>query len=48
VEMARWRSPGHAQPAFMILARIAGYTDEAAVGMWDGGKRDKIIEAMTR
>ena len=30
VEMARWKSPGHAMPALMILGRIAGLSDEVA------------------
>ena len=29
VEMVRWKSDGHAQPAFFILGRIARYSDEA-------------------
>jgi hypothetical protein len=44
-EMARWKSAGHAQPAFMILARVAGYSDEAAVASWDQGKREEVIQA---
>lgn len=44
-EMARWKSTGHAQPAFMVLARIAGYTDQAALGMWEAGNREKVISA---
>src|SRR5262249_9781383 len=30
VEMARWKSPGHASSAFAILGRLAGWTEEAA------------------
>lgn len=44
-EMARWKSTGHAQPAFMILARIAGYADDAALKMWDAGNRETVISA---
>lgn len=44
-EMARWKSAGHAQPAFMILARVAGYSDEAATASWDQGNREVVIEA---
>jgi hypothetical protein len=47
-EMARWKSVGHALPAFMVLARIAGYSDEAAQGFWDRGNRDVVIEAAFR
>jgi hypothetical protein len=45
VEMARWKSAGHALPAFMILARAAGYPDDVAGGLWDGGSREVVIEA---
>ncbi len=44
-EMARWKSTGHAQPAFMILARVAGYSDEAATASWDQGSREVVIQA---
>lgn len=45
VEIARWRSAGHALPAFWILARLAGYSDEAAQRFWDEGNRDAVIDA---
>lgn len=48
VEMARWKSAGHAQPAFMILARMAGYSDEVAGGLWERGDRETVIEAAIR
>jgi hypothetical protein len=41
VEMARWKSDGHATPALMILARLAGLPDEA-VKISD---RERIISA---
>ena len=44
-EMARWKSTGHAQPAFITLARIAGYSDETALTAWASGDRDTIIKA---
>ncbi len=44
-EMARWKSMGHAQPPFMILARVAGYSDEAATEAWDQGNRETVIQA---
>jgi tape measure domain-containing protein len=44
-EMARWKSVGHAMPAFLILARVAGYTDEVATEFWDRGQREVVIEA---
>ena len=41
VEMARWKSEGHATAALTILARIAGQPDEAA----KPGDRERIISA---
>jgi hypothetical protein len=48
VEMARWKSEGHAQPAFIILARIADYSDEAALTLWQRGEREVVIDAALR
>jgi hypothetical protein len=48
IEMARWRSAGHAYAAFTILGRIAGYSDEALEGLWKGGDRESVIEAASR
>jgi hypothetical protein len=45
VEMARWKSEGHAMAAFIILGRIAGYSDEAAQDAWRRGEREVIISA---
>jgi hypothetical protein len=45
VEMARWKSAGHALPAFVILGRIAGYSDDAVGDLWNRGDREVIIEA---
>ena len=41
VEMARWKSEGHATSALMILARLAGLPDEAV----KIGDRERIISA---
>jgi hypothetical protein len=43
--MARWKSAGHALPAFVILGRIAGYSDDAVHDLWARGDREVIIEA---
>ena len=48
VEMARWKSDGHARPAFLILARMAGYSDDAAEAAWDRGERELVIGAALR
>jgi hypothetical protein len=44
-EMARWKSEGHAQAAFLILARLAGYSDDDALNRWQRGEREVVIEA---
>ena len=45
VEMGRWKSEGHAMAAFMILGRIAGYSDDAAEAAWARGERELVISA---
>jgi hypothetical protein len=45
VEMARWTSTGHAKAGFLILGRVAGYSDEAASAAWDRGEREVVIRA---
>jgi HEAT repeats len=45
VEMARWKSAGHALAAFIMLARIAGYSDETAFALWERGDREAVISA---
>lgn len=44
VEMARWRSPGHALPAFVLLGRMAGLSDGETLRAWQEGRRDEVIE----
>ncbi|MEP6591576.1 MAG: hypothetical protein ABJC19_10375 [Gemmatimonadota bacterium] len=48
VEMARWRSEGHALSAFLVLARIANYSDEAAFDLWKRGEREVVIMSILR
>lgn len=45
VEMARWKSAGHAMAAFMILGRIAGHSEDAIERAWERGERDTVINA---
>jgi hypothetical protein len=45
IEMARWRSPGHAGPALRILGRIGDLSDEAIAAATRGGDRDTVIRA---
>jgi hypothetical protein len=44
-EMARWKSVGHAQPAFLVLARVAGISDEVALQALQRGDRETVIQA---
>jgi hypothetical protein len=46
VEMARWKSLGHAGAALTILGRMAGLTEQEIGTVWNGGDREKIIRAM--
>jgi hypothetical protein len=48
VEMARWKSPGHALPGFTILGRIAGWTEAAIGAAWESGDRESVIRAAER
>ena len=45
VEMARWKSRGHAMPALMILGRIGGQSDEEVEAAWERGERESVINA---
>jgi len=45
VEMARWKSQGHAMPALMILGRIAGQSEEEVQAALKRGDRDAVIDA---
>lgn len=45
VEMARWKTLAHALPAFILVGRVAGFTDEQIQDAWSRGDREKIIAA---
>lgn len=45
IEMAHWKSEGHAMPALMILGRIGGQSDDAIQAAWTRGEREGIINA---
>jgi hypothetical protein len=45
IEMSRWTSQQHAHEPFMIVARIAGYSDRDAHAAWDRGERELVISA---
>lgn len=46
-QMARWKSKGHAMPARVMLARIAGYTDAAMQNALDHDEVEAVIAAAT-
>ena len=48
IEMARWKSAGHALAPFMIVGRIAGNPDETTFAAWDRGDREAVITAALR
>jgi hypothetical protein len=45
IEMARWKSPGHAMPALFILGRLGKQPDVAIQAAVDRGDREGIIKA---
>jgi hypothetical protein len=47
-EMARWKSPGHALPAFVILGRIAGVPDDEIVAAFSQGKREELLRRLAQ
>jgi hypothetical protein len=48
VEMARWKSEGHAMPAFIILGRIGGLSEPDISDAWTRGNREAIITAASK
>ena len=48
VEMARWKSEGHAVPALFILGRLGGLSDDAIRAAAARGDRESIIDAGVR
>jgi hypothetical protein len=48
VEMARWNSLTHALPAYILLGRIAGLSENEIQGSWSRGEREAHITAMER
>jgi len=43
VEMARWKSLGHALPAFLIVGRLAGLPEAEIQSAWSKGDREAVI-----
>jgi hypothetical protein len=45
IEMARWKTLGHALPAFVLVGRIAGLSEQQIQDAWSRGDREKTIAA---
>ena len=45
VDMARWKSEGHAMPALIILGRIGGWSEEDIQSAWMRGERETVVKA---
>lgn len=43
VEMAGWKSPGHANAPFVVLGRVAGFSEQEIVEAWEHGERRAFI-----
>lgn len=43
VEMARWKTLAHALPAFVLVGRIAGSSDQEIQDAWSRGDRETIL-----
>ena len=48
LEMARWRSMGHAEAALSILGRIAGLNEDSLNKLIEAGQADTIISKLNR
>lgn len=47
-DIARWKAPGHALPALLVLGRIAGLTDDATFAASQRNERETVIAAAER
>jgi hypothetical protein len=47
-ETAAWKHLPHALPAFLLLGRVAGWTDNQTQQAWSSGEREQAIERMRR
>jgi hypothetical protein len=46
IEMARWRSDGHAEAARLLLGRIAGIEEDRLNKLVVAGQLDAILDAL--
>ena len=45
IEMARWKSEGHAYMPFFILGRVAGMSEDAIAAAWERKDADTVVRA---
>jgi hypothetical protein len=45
IEMARWKSEGHAAAGLWLLGRIGGLSEDAIQAAWSRGDREVVIDA---
>ena len=48
VEVARFKSAGHALPAYVILGRMAGLSDKEIEEAWSSGERESVITQLLK
>jgi hypothetical protein len=48
IDMARWKSLDHALPAFLLLGRVLGLSEQAIQDAWTRGERDAVITQAVR
>src|SRR5262252_5773604 len=48
IEMARWKSSGHAQASFVLLGRVAGLPEDEITAAWERGDRASFIETAVK
>jgi hypothetical protein len=48
IEMARWKTLEHALPAYILLGRVAGWSEDQIQRSWSRGDRDAVIVAASK
>ncbi|MBO0860220.1 MAG: HEAT repeat domain-containing protein [Chloracidobacterium sp.] len=48
IEMARWKSSGHAHPSFFLLGRVAGFPEGEIIAAWESGDHAAFIDAAVK
>ena len=48
LEMANWHSERHARPAFLLLARVEGLTDNVALDHWNDDRKEWLTKVAAR